>query len=216
MSIDTYPGICEREAIAASALNLEGHVLEARDVRVHIRGGEGRRRRRPDAAPGRDPRPDRPQRRGQDDARQRALRLPARHERTRRAERRGHHDVGARRDRARRRRAHVPERAAVRGPHRLRERRGRGRLRRAVAATGSRAQLGDPRAPATSRTERARWPPACPTARQRRLAIARALAARPDLPPARRAGRRARRGRVGCARGAPSPASGTRSASACS
>ena len=38
MSIDTYPGICEREAIAASALNLEGHVLGARDVRVHIRG----------------------------------------------------------------------------------------------------------------------------------------------------------------------------------
>ena len=38
MSIDTYPGICEREAIAASALNLEGHVLGAREVRVHIRG----------------------------------------------------------------------------------------------------------------------------------------------------------------------------------
>ena len=38
MSIDTYRGICEREAIAASALNLEGHVLGAREVRVHIRG----------------------------------------------------------------------------------------------------------------------------------------------------------------------------------
>jgi branched-chain amino acid transport system ATP-binding protein len=37
-SIDTPAGICERDDIAATALNLEGHVLDATEVRVHIRG----------------------------------------------------------------------------------------------------------------------------------------------------------------------------------
>ena len=72
-----------------------GGTLEARDVRVHIRGVKAVDGVDLDRSQRRDPRADRAERRRQDHARQRPLRLPARDDRARRARRPRHHGVAA-------------------------------------------------------------------------------------------------------------------------